>query len=158
MSEEYKLIEKYASDILNSKSVLSQKEFMQHGKVSVYDHTINVTIHALKIVKKFKIKVDERSLIRGCLLHDYFLYDWHDNDKSHRLHGFRHAKFAYNNATKEYDLNKVEKNMILTHMFPLNLRLPRYKESIILCIADKIVATKETIGVMNRLEIIEEEI
>ena len=145
MSEEYKLIEKYASDILNSKSVLSQKEFTQHGKVSVYDHTINVTIHALKIVKKFKIKVDERSLIRGCLLHDYFLYDWHVNDKSHRLHGFHHARTAMLNADRDFGLNKVEKNMIYSHMFPLNLRLPKYKESIILCISDKICAVKETI-------------
>ena len=145
MSEEYKLIEKYASDILNSKSVLSQKEFIQHGKVSVYDHTINVTIHALKIVKKFKIKVDERSLIRGCLLHDYFLYDWHVNDKSHRLHGFHHARTAMLNADRDFGLNKVEKNMIYSHMFPLNLRLPKYKESIILCISDKICAVKETI-------------
>lgn len=145
MSDEYKLIEKYASDILNSKSVLSQKEFMQHGKVSVYDHTINVTIHALRIVKKFKIKVDERSLIRGCLLHDYFLHDWHVNDKSHRLHGFHHARTAMLNADRDFGLNKVEKNMIYSHMFPLNLRLPRYKESIILCISDKICAVKETI-------------
>ena len=145
MSEEYKLIEKYASDILNSKSVLSQKEFMQHGKVSVYDHTINVTIHALKIVKKFKIKVDERSLIRGCLLHDYFLYDWHVNDKSHRLHGFHHARTAMLNADRDFGLNKIKKNMIYSHMFPLNLRLPKYKESIILCISDKICAVKETI-------------
>ena len=145
MSEEYKLIEKYASDILNSKSVLSQKEFMQHGKVSVYDHTINVTIHALKIVKKVKIKVDERSLIRGCLLHDYFLYDWHVNDKSHRLHGFHHARTAMLNADRDFGLKKEEKNMIYSHMFPLNLRLPKYKESIILCISDKICAVKETI-------------
>lgn len=145
MSEEYKLIEKYASDILNSKSVLCQKEFMQHGKVSVYDHTINVTIHALKIVKKFKIKVDERSLIRGCLLHDYFLYDWHVNDKSHKLHGFHHARTAMLNADRDFGLNKVEKNMIYSHIFPLNLRLPKYKESIILCISDKICAVKETI-------------
>ena len=118
---------------------------MQHGKVSVYDHTINVTIHALKIVKKFRIKVDERSLIRGCLLHDYFLYDWHVNDKSHRLHGFHHARTAMLNADRDFGLNKVEKNMIYSHMFPLNLRLPKYKESIILCISDKICAVKETI-------------
>ena len=35
--------------------------------------------------------------------------------------------------------------MIYTHMFPMNLRIPKYKESMILCMADKIVATKETI-------------
>jgi len=35
--------------------------------------------------------------------------------------------------------------MIYCHMFPLNIRIPRYKESIILCVADKICAIKETI-------------
>ena len=34
-------------------------------------------------------------------------------------------------------------------MFPLNLRVPIYKESIILCIADKICATKETIKIIK---------
>ena len=90
------------------------------------------------------MNVDIKSLIRGSLLHDYFLYDWHENDKSHRLHGFKHAKTAMLNAERDFGINKIEKNMIYTHMFPLNLRLPRYKESIILCMADKVCAIKET--------------
>ena len=41
--------------------------------------------------------------------------------------------------------NKTEKEIIYCHMFPLNLtHLPLHKESMILCIADKIVGTKET--------------
>lgn len=138
-----KEINEYGSDILNSDNMNLNKEFYQHGNTSVYSHCINVTIMCLKIAKKFKIKVDTKSLVRGSLLHDYFLYDWHIKDKSHRLHGFRHAKIAYNNASKEYNLNNKEKNMIITHMFPLNLRIPRYRESIILCIADKICAVSE---------------
>ncbi len=36
--------------------------------------------------------------------------------------------------------------MIRTHMFPLNLTsVPTHRESMILCLADKIVATKETV-------------
>ena len=159
MTYEYQdIIELYGSDILNSPNMKKNKKFIQHKDISVYEHCLNVTIMCLKIVEKLNIKIDLKTLIRGSLLHDYFLYDWHDNDKSHRLHGFRHARFAYNNAKEEFKLNKKEKNMILTHMFPLNLRIPKYKESIILCIADKICATKETIGVMNRLEIVEDEI
>ena len=138
-------INKNAKDILNSDKYKSQKNYIQHGKTSVLEHEMNVTIYALKIADKFKIKVDEKSLIRGSLLHDYFLYDWHVKDKNHALHGFFHAKKALVNASNDFDLNTIEKNMIYTHMFPLNLRIPKYKESIILCIADKIVATKETI-------------
>ena len=144
MEKYYEIIEEYASDILNNEKVISQKKFIQHGTTSVYEHTIKVTIEALKIVDRLRIKVDKKSLVRGCLLHDYFLYDWHENDKSHRLHGFYHAKKALNNARNDFELNKIEENMISTHMFPLNLRIPKYKESVILCISDKISAVKET--------------
>ena len=141
-------IEKYGKDILESSNMNLSKKFIQHGDTSVYTHSINVCEMCIKIASKLNINVDYKSLVRGSLLHDYFLYDWHVKDKSHKLHGFRHAKVALNNASKEYKLNKIEKNMIYTHMFPLNLRIPRYKESIILCIADKICATKETIGIL----------
>ena len=141
--DNYKLLESFASDILNNKKYINQKEYMQHGKVSVYDHTINVALMSIKIAKKLKVKVDYKTLVRGCLLHDYFLYDWHVYDKSHRLHGFHHARVAMINAKRDFDLNKIEENMIYTHMFPLNLRIPKYKESIILCLSDKICAVKE---------------
>ncbi len=146
MNDKYlNIINEYGKDILTNEHYQIQKNFMQHGKTSVLAHEMNVTIQALRIANKLKIKVDERSLVRGSLLHDYFLYDWHIPDKTHRLHGFTHAKTAMNNAQKEFTLNEIERNMILTHMFPMNLKIPKYKESIILCISDKIVATKETI-------------
>ena len=144
MDEYYNLINTFADDILNNEKVLSQKKFMQHGKTSVYEHCYKVTCEALRLSDKYKINVDKRTLIRGCLLHDYFLYDWHENDKSHRLHGFHHARKALNNAKRDFELNKIEENMIFTHMFPLNLRIPKYKESILLCLADKKCAFKET--------------
>lgn len=146
MTKNYiELINKYASDILENDIYNTQKKYMQYGKTSVLEHEKNVTIYSLKITDRFKIKIDKKSLIRGALLHDYFLYDWHIPDKTHRLHGFVHAKKALLNASRDFELNDIEKNMIYTHMFPMNLRIPKYKESIILCIADKIVATKETI-------------
>ena len=131
-------------EIVNDDRFLKEKEFIQHGSTSVYEHSIYVATTCVKIARKFNIKVDENALIKGALLHDYFLYDWHIDDKTHRLHGFTHAKRAMKNANHDFKLNDIEKNMILTHMFPMNLRIPKYKESIILCISDKIVATKET--------------
>ena len=82
------IVKTYASDILSSDTFKSQRNFVQHGKFSVYEHEILVALTCLSLVEKFKIKVDKRSLVRGALLHDYFLYDWHDDDPSHRLHGF----------------------------------------------------------------------
>mgnify|MGYP002868899103 CR=1 FL=1 len=151
MNDKYeKIIEEYGHDIINNPKYLKQKEFIQHGHTSVYSHEHGVTLYSLKIADKLRLKVDEKSLVRGALLHDYFLYDWHEKHAGHNLHGFTHAKRAMQNASEDYDLNKIEKNMISTHMFPLNLRIPRYKESIVLCLADKIVATKETINRKNK--------
>jgi hypothetical protein len=33
--------------------------------------------------------------------------------------------------------------MIQSHMFPLNLKVPKYRESVLLCLADKISACAE---------------
>jgi len=139
------LIKYHGKEILESNNFKKEKEFIQHGNVSVYEHSINVAIICLKIANKLQIPVDIKSLIRGALLHDYFLYDWHEKDPNHKWHGFTHAKIALNNAQKEYNLTEIEKNMIYCHMFPLNFRIPKYREALILCIADKISAAKETI-------------
>ena len=153
-TDNIELIKYYGSDILKSENMQKEKEFIQHGDVSVYEHSVSVALECLKIANYLQIPIDIKSLIRGALLHDYFLYDWHEKDDSHKWHGFRHAKTALKNAKKEYILSEIEENMIYCHMFPLNLRIPKYRESIILCIADKIVATKETISpYMKLLEI-----
>lgn len=139
----------YGGDILSSDGMQSEKQFMQHGSVSVYEHSVAVTRMALAaaaFLRRLRVHVDERALVRGALLHDYFLYDWHVPDKSHRLHGFTHARRALENAERDFVLGEIERNMILTHMFPLNLRPPKYRESVILCLADKICATRETLS------------
>ena len=85
-------------------------------------------------------------------MHDYFLYDWHVKDESHKWHGFIHAGFALKNASRDFELNLVEQNMISAHMFPLGMKIPRYRESLILCAADKICATEEaTRGYWHKL-------
>ncbi len=141
------MINYYGKEILSSSNMIKSQEYYQHGAISVYEHSLKVAVCCLKLVDKFNINVDKSSLVRGALLHDFFLYDWHNKDDgSHRWHGFKHAKTALKNANKEFKLNKVEKNMILSHMFPLNMVIPKYKESIVLTIADKLCAFKETIG------------
>ena len=135
----------YGKDILDSKSIQIQKQCLQHGKRTVFEHSLAVALMCLTINEFLHLKLNERRLIRGALLHDYFLYDWHVKDKSHRLHGFRHPYFALENARKEYELDPVLEDMIVKHMFPLIPSPPKYKESWVLCIADKICASKETI-------------
>lgn len=140
-----RIIDLYADDILRSDGFNLEKRFMQHGKVSVFKHSLAVAVTCVRLASRLRLRVDMRSLVRGALLHDYFLYDWHESDKSHRLHGFRHARRALKNAERDFTLNAIEKNMILSHMFPLNLVVPKCRESLILCLADKICAAVETV-------------
>lgn len=85
---------------------------------------------------------------RGGLLHDLFLYDWHDHFKEtgSRFHGFTHPKSAFKNADQFFHLNKVEKDIILKHMWPLTIIPPKYKESVVVCMMDKYCSTMETVG------------
>ena len=133
-------------EITESDMFKREKDFMQHGTTSVYDHSIMVAEMSLYIARKFNIKVNENSLVKGALLHDYFLYDWHIPDKSHKWHGFMHPTFSCRNAKRDFGLNKVEENMILSHMFPMGFAFPKYKESWILTCADKYCATKEIVS------------
>ena len=118
--------------------------YIQHGNTSVYVHSVKVAALSCLIAYKFGIKVDYVTMIRGALLHDYFLYDWHDREAHEGWHGFRHPRKAWINAKKEFALNRIEEDIILKHMFPLVPFIPRYKESWIVCIADKISALIET--------------
>lgn len=128
-----------------SDNFLNNKNFIQHGNTSIYEHVISVAEYSLFLADKYNLKVDKKSLIRGALLHDYFLYDWHIPCKSHRLHGFTHAKASLLNAQKEFNLTEIEKDIIVKHMFPLNLTPPKYLESWIVTYADKVVSSKETV-------------
>lgn len=133
------------NEIVNDSRFKKEKSFIQHGDVTVYEHSLMVTKTCVAIARKLNLNVNYESLVKGALLHDYFLYDWHIKDPSHRLHGFTHPKTAMKNAKRDFGLTKKEENMILSHMFPLVPTLPKTKESIILCLADKYCATKETI-------------
>ena len=119
------------------------RAFIQHGTVTTYDHVIRVAHTSLAMAKKLRLRVHERELVRGALLHDYFLYDWHHWDGP--LHGPYHPKHALMNALRDFDLSKIECNIIRSHMWPLTpFHFPRSREALITCIADKVVSTKET--------------
>lgn len=133
-----------SEEIISDPDFLLMKNYTAHGKYTVYDHSLQVALLAYSYAKYYKKKVDHKSLIRGCLLHDFYLYDWHEKHGGHKLHGFRHPLFALRNASKKYNLNKIERNMIKTHMFPLTFYfIPRYKESWIIQYIDKVCALHE---------------
>lgn len=129
---------------LKTTAFTKNKQFVQHGDTSLYQHCISVAYRSIIIAVRFHIKVDMRSMIRGALLHDYYLYDWHNKAVRSKLHGFRHPRIAYENACRDFNLNAIEKDIIRKHMFPLTAKPPRYKEGWIICIADKLCSIQET--------------
>lgn len=135
-------VEYYGDDILQSERFQSSSKNMQHGDVSVKDHSISVTCLCVYLARLTHLKYDYQALVRGALLHDYFLYDWHE--PGNKLHGYRHADKALQNAAEDFSLSPTEAYMISRHMFPLNIRPPRSREGVVLCIADKVCAVKET--------------
>lgn len=122
-----------------------EKQYIQHGSTTVYAHSIRVAAISLYLAESLHLTVDRNALIRGALLHDYFLYDWHQKNHGHRPHGFTHPYTALKNAKRDFSLNEVEENIIARHMFPLTPLPPRYIEAWIVCLADKYCAGSETI-------------
>ena len=120
------------------------RAYKQHGSTSVYAHSVDVASLALKLARRLPFKVDEDALVRGALLHDYFLYDWHVPDPDRPLHGFYHPKAALQNADRDFALTERERDIIRHHMFPLTLSPPRTLEGVIVCLADKLCAVRET--------------
>ena len=118
----------HGRDILASPGMRLQRRHMQHGRVSVFEHSLDVALMCVKLSRALRLRVNERALVRGALLHDYFLYDWHERDASHRWHGFTHPRRALRNAERDFALGPIERDMIKGHVravvFPFsNFRL-----------------------------------
>ena len=135
--------------LLNDDNIKKMKSYIQHGNTNTYAHVINVAKLSFIINKKLNLHCDTDSMIKGAMLHDFYLYDWHEKDeerdKKYGLHGFSHPEVSLTNAKKYFDINENEENIIRNHMWPLTItHIPKSKEAWVVCIADKIVSLIET--------------
>ena len=134
------------SDILSNETVKQMHNYIQHGEISCYTHCYYVAYYTYLICKK--LKLDYKSAVRGAMLHDLFLYDWHTtspadiNEKG--VHAWAHPRIALKNASKIFNLNDTEKDIIRNHMWPVTLKFPKTKEAFIVSCMDKYSATAET--------------
>lgn len=132
-------------DIINNETVIQMKKYRQHYDINTYEHCLNVSYISYKICKK--LNLDYKSMARAAMLHDLFLYDWRNSRKELNLkgyHAFVHPKIALKNASKLYDLNEKEKDIIVKHMWPVTFKLPKYKETYIITLVDKYSALQES--------------
>lgn len=150
--EFYRLLKENASDILHSENFQKTRHHIQHGTMPVYRHCLDVAKQSIQINKALGLGCSERDLIRGALLHDYFLYDWHDKNRENyqKLHGFYHPGIALKNARKEYHLTRREEDIIKKHMWPLTVVPPLCREAWVVTAADKYCSLLETLKIRKR--------
>lgn len=135
-----------AKEVLAAQGVRRMEEFVQHGETSRLRHSAAVAYVSFYLSCRLPVRMDQKSLITGALLHDYYLYDWHVKDGRKGLHGLRHPRCALENAQRDFALNSKERDIILHHMWPLTLRLmPRSREAALVSAADKLCSVVETL-------------
>ena len=143
LSEEERAYFKACSDeLLEHHLVQSMSRYEQHGTTNRLDHSVQVAQYSYWVSKKLKLKLDQKSLIRGALLHDFFLYDPRQGRPSREMQAFCHPKVAAANSEDTFDITEKEKEAILSHMFPLG-PLPKTQEAWIISGADKLCACVE---------------
>ena len=130
-------------DIAENSNVLALKEHVQHIASSRYAHCLEVSYYTFLICKK--LGLDYASAARGAMLHDFYFYNWRNKgvEGQKKVHLLRHPRIALTNATEIFELNELEKDAILKHMWPVNPLLPKYAEGYIITFVDKYCATKE---------------
>ena len=128
-------------DLINNDIVKELDNFSQHISTSRLQHSINVSYYSFIICRK--LGLDFRSAARAGILHDLYLYDWRNPESPRGSHISVHPREALKNARKVTELNKLEEDAIVRHMWPMTIVPPKYIESHIVSFADKYCAAAE---------------
>lgn len=140
LQKEYSVIVK---DILSNADFAKMADIEHHNSTRL-DHMMKVSYYSYVVAKGLKLKY--REVARAGLLHDFYFGRTTDHDKVKdkiKLYTHAHPKEALNNARKYFEINAMEADIIESHMFPIDIKIPRYLESWIVSTVDKVVATQE---------------
>lgn len=134
------------TELLRTTRLGTSDKYIQHGDTSVLLHSAAVAYYSYRLSRKLRLRgVERRELVRGALLHDYFLYDWHKGSNGHGLHGFSHPATALENARRDTTVSRTEADVIARHMFPLTPIPPSSRAGWIICLVDKVCSVYETL-------------
>lgn len=155
-SDTLKAYQRLMECMIDDTDIQSMAALKQHTKgVSCLDHSIFVSYLSFSLCRQWKLNY--KAAAKAGLLHDMFLSDRATTGLSLWKHLRIHPQLALENA-KEYELSPLEKDIILTHMWPVTLfEPPRYRESFVVNLADKICTVCEVLrlyhvlGVQKRL-------
>ena len=131
-------------DLLANKAVQSMSNYRHHDG-STLEHALVISQASWYLAGAFSL--DKDACARGALLHDFFLYDW--RDEKHPHHATRHAGIALKNAHRYFNLDEMEKDIILTHMWPLSDTFFKYRESVLVSLVDKIGSTRDIFSMIS---------
>lgn len=130
------------------KHILDNEEFnkmknIPHHDTNRFDHSLKVSYYSYKIAKV--LKLDSEDVARAGLLHDFFMTDTNVSIIKRLKSAIKHPKYAALKSEEIFGISDKEKDIIKTHMFPLNLNVPKYTESWLVTLVDKGVALKEQV-------------
>ena len=134
------------SDLIADRRLAQLGDITHHIATTRFQHCVNVSYHSYVICKK--LHLDARSAARAGLLHDLFYYDRKKYNSSRKQkglpdHSSMHAHIALRNAMRLTELNSIERDMIVKHMWPVTRPMPRYMETYIITVVDKYCAVLE---------------
>ena len=130
-------------------NIMENEEFkkienIKHHNTTRLDHSIKVSYYSYLIAKS--LRLDYKEVARGGLLHDFYIDKISECSKIKdkiKLFSTKHPKDAVNNATAYFNLSEKEINIIESHMFPVDYRVPKYAESWIVSLVDKVLSFGE---------------
>lgn len=136
-------------DLLKDDTVKSMKQYHHHKSVTTHFHSLFVAYTVFKMCERLQ-RTDEREVVRAALLHDYYLYEWY-TEKHEEYHIWYHPKQAVKNIEKHFGtLSDMQRNMILSHMFPTCVELPKSAGAWLLTAADKRCAVADYMKLSKR--------
>lgn len=132
--------QRIVGDILENEE-FNKIRYIEHHGTTRFEHSVRVSYFSYRFARLFHLDYEE--VARAGLLHDFFLSDQDRNQKDRILSTFNHPKKACMNSCRIFGLNEKEEDIIESHMFPLNIRVPKYAESWVVSCVDKVVGAIE---------------
>ncbi len=130
-------------------NILENNEFqkinnIKHHNTTRLNHSLKVSYYSYKIAKS--LRLDYKDVARGGLLHDFYIIEIRNCEKIKDkilLFSTKHPNEALINASNNFELSEKEVNIIESHMFPVDYRIPKYAESWIVSLVDKVLSFGE---------------
>ena len=117
---------------------------IKHHNTTRMDHSLKVSYYSYIIAKS--LKLDYEDVARAGLLHDFYTEEIRKCKKIKDkilIFSTKHPNSAVINASNNFELSEKEINIIKSHMFPVDYRIPKYAESWIVSLVDKVLSFGE---------------